>query len=101
MRLLGTFWESPLVLMLIVFPGGFVAGLLVAPVLYLLTYGDLWKSMGSALIGFATMGVLLGSIFGVVDLFASWIGPRVPRRQSAGPTPKLVLRRGSSTRVAA
>lgn len=100
MKLPGAFWERPIVLALII-PGGFVAGLLVAPVLYFLTYGDLWKSLGSTLIGFATMGVVFGSLFGFVDLLG-WIGQR-PRRQplNRARMRKWVLRRPSSNRVAA
>lgn len=85
---------------LIVFPCGFVAGALVAPVLYLLTYGDFWKSLGSTLIGFATVGILLGSLLGVTDLFTDWAGQR-PRRRPRPRMPKLVIRRASSTRAAA
>jgi len=100
MKLPGGFWEHPLVLPLVVFPCGFVAGLLVAPVLYLLTYGDFWKSLGSTLIGFTTVGVLLGSLFGVTDLFIDWAGQR-PRRRPRIPAPKFPIRRASSTRAAA
>lgn len=100
MKLLGPFCERPIVLTLIVFPGGFVAGLLVAPVLYLLTYGDFWKSLGSTLIGFATMGVVFGSVFGFVDLLAGWVPPTSPRR-SVGRSRHGITRRSSLPRAAA
>ena len=100
MRLWEWLWERPHVMPLIVFPSGFVAGLLVAPVLYLLTYGDFWKSLGSTLIGFATVGIVLGGLLGATDFFAGWVGGKPRRRPRARP-PKLVIGRASSTRVAA
>lgn len=98
MRLPGRFWERPLVLPLILLPGGFVAGVLVSPLLYFLTYGDFWKSMGATLIGFATIGAVFGSAFGVVDFFTAL--PRIKLRR-AQPVSGLLYRRGSSPRIAA
>jgi uncharacterized membrane protein len=96
-------WEAlvesrSVVVPVILFPCGFVGGLLAAPVLYFLTNGDFWKSLGGTLIGLATLGILLGSLFGVTDVLSDWADHR-PMQRLRLRMPKPVIRRASSTRT--
>lgn len=78
---------DPLFFLLIVFPVGFLLGFLVAPVLYLLTYGDFWNTLGTTLIGFGIVGALVGGVFGSMDY--------VSARASGKPEPAATTLGGS------
>lgn len=66
---------SPVWVVTVLVPVAFVAGLLGAPILYLLTYGQFWSSMRTALTGFAVLGMLVGGMYGFAGLFGKGTRP--------------------------
>jgi len=78
-------WDSSVYALAILVPVAFVAGLLGAPILYLLTYGQFWSSMGTALTGFAVLGTLVGGVYSFAGLFGK--GKRLVPGHSQTPRP--------------
>src|SRR5688572_4861464 len=78
-------WDSSVYALAILVPVAFVAGLLGAPILYLLTYGQFWSSMGTALTGFTVLGTMVGGLYGFAGLFGK--GNRPVPGHSRSPRP--------------
>jgi hypothetical protein len=78
-------WDRSVYALAILVSVAFVAGLLGAPILYLLTYGQFWSSMGTALTGFAVLGMLVGGMYGFAGLFGK--GSRPVPGHSRNPRP--------------
>ena len=80
MRGKATLLGHPIHPMLIPFPIAFFTGSLVADVIYFISDGDFWTSMGTVLIGFGLVGALLAAVFGFVDYLTAPMPPKAKQK---------------------
>lgn len=62
-------WRIEIHAVVVLLPGGFLAGVLIPPLAYFVTYGDIWKTVTTAILSMATLCFVVAGILAGADYF--------------------------------